>query len=96
MISPFYLRIASDRTIDEYIKSIVRYEENSADPYNKAAAAYYGANSLTVRTDTDHPYNRTDRESLKKQITTPLKNLIRRCYMLLSKTEYNDHTGKPK
>ena len=89
MISPFWLRLAGDRTIDEHTKAIIRYEENPDDPYNKAAAAYYGAASVTVSADKDHPYNRKDRKSRRIQICRPVSSFFKRLAQCLYELSEN-------
>lgn len=78
MISPFWSRLAGDRTIDEYIKGIIRFEENPEDPYNMAAAAYYGVNALKVKVPEDHPYKRKDIAGIREQVLMPVKNFFKR------------------
>lgn len=76
MISPFWLRIAGDRTIDEYIKWYIGYDEDPDCPYNRSVAAYYGAGEVICRTPEDHPYDKKDRESLREQILRPIRSLM--------------------
>ena len=45
-VSAFWSAIAGDRAIDRETHEIGRYEENPEDPYNKAAAAYYGVGKV--------------------------------------------------
>ena len=78
LISPFYLRIAGDRTIDEYIKWYIDYEDYPDGPYNRSAAAYYGAGEVVAYEPWDHPYKKKDKASLMEQILRPLRSLIRR------------------
>ncbi|MBO5574268.1 MAG: hypothetical protein J5947_08505 [Clostridium sp.] len=78
MLSPFWTKLAGDRTIDEYIKDIIRFEEDPEDCYNKAAAAYYGADAMKSEIPKAHPYLRKDREALKAQVREPVRNFLRR------------------
>ena len=78
MISPFYSRIAGDRTIDEYIKWYIGYEEEPDGPYNASAAAYYGAKEVVAYEPESHPYTKSDKTSLKEQITRPLRSFVQR------------------
>jgi hypothetical protein len=77
MISPFWSRLAKDRSTDEYIKSVIRYEEDPDDPYNKAAAAYYGVKKVKVRVPLNHPYAKKDKKSKRLQIMRPIRNLFK-------------------
>ena len=88
MISPFWSRLAGDRTIDEYIKGIIRFEENHNDPYNMAAAAYYGVNALKVKVPKEHPYKRTDKTGIRKQVYIPVKNFFRRLKEIITGKRY--------
>ena len=80
MISPFYLKIAGDRTIDEYIKWYIGYEENPDGPYNRSAAAYYGVKEVVAYEPENHPYKKKDKASLKEQILRPLRSFIKRFF----------------
>ena len=77
MISPFWSRLAKDRSTDEYIKSVIRYEEDPDDPYNKAAAAYYGVKKVKVRVPLNHPYAKKDKKSKRLQIMRPIRNFFK-------------------
>ncbi|MBQ2641840.1 MAG: hypothetical protein IJG15_07585 [Lachnospiraceae bacterium] len=79
MLSPFWARLAGDRGLDEEIKKIIRFEEYEGDPYNTAAAAYYGVEALQVYVPEDHPYSRKDPEAIKDQILMPVRSF---CKML--------------
>lgn len=83
MLSPFWARLAGDRGLDEYIKKIIRFEEYEGDPYNMAAAAYYGVEALQVYVPEDHPYTRKDPQALKDQILMPVRSFFRRIRQLV-------------
>lgn len=76
MISPFWLKIAGDRTIDEYIKWYIGYDEDPDCPYNRSVAAYYGAGEVICETPADHPYDKKDKESLREQVLRPVRSLM--------------------
>ena len=76
MLSPFWTRIAGDRGLDEYIKKIIRFEEYEGDPYNMAAAAYYGVEALQAYVPEDHPYSRKDRKARINQIMMPVRSFF--------------------
>lgn len=76
MISPFWLKIAGDRTIDEYIKWYIGYDEAPDCPYNRSAAAYYGAGEVIVQTPKEHPYEKKDSASVREQIMGPVRSLF--------------------
>ena len=78
MISPFWSRLAGDRTIDEYIKGIVCFEEDPGDPYNMAAAAFHGVGALRAEIPEGHPYTRKDKAAVREQILMPVRNFWRR------------------
>lgn len=84
MLSPFWCRLAGDRTIDEYIKRIIRYEEHEEDPYNKASAAYYGVEALQVYVPENHPYQRKDPAAIKEQIRQPVHSFLIRLKELVT------------
>ena len=96
MLSPFWVRIAGDRGLDEYIKKIIRFEEYEGDPYNMAAAAYYGVESLQVYVPEDHPYTRKDPQAMKDQIVMPVRSFFLRLRQLASgrKTFCRSFTNK--
>ena len=84
MLSPFWARLAGDRGLDEYIKKIIRFEEYEGDPYNMAAAAYYGVEALRAYVPEDHPYSRKDPQALKDQIMMPVCSFFRRLRQLIT------------
>ena len=84
MLSPFWLSFAGDRTLDEQIKKICRFEEYEGDPYNMAAAAYYGVDALQVYVPEDHPYSRKDPQAKKDQIMMPVHSFSLRIRKLVS------------
>ena len=84
MLSPFWARLAGDRGLDEYIKKIIRFEEYEGDPYNMAAAAYYGVEALRAYVPEDHPYSRKDPQALKDQIMMPVCSFFRRLRQLVT------------
>ena len=84
MLSPFWARLAGDRGLDEYIKKIIRFEEYEGDPYNMAAAAYYGVETLQAYVPDDHPYSRKDPQALKDQIMIPVCSFFRRLRQLVT------------
>ena len=84
MLSPFWCHLAGDRTIDEYIKRIIRYEEHEEDPYNKASAAYYGVEALQVYVPENHPYQRKDPAAIKEQILQPVHSFLIRLKELVT------------
>jgi hypothetical protein len=85
MLSPFWARLAGDRALDEYIKRIVRFEEYEGDPYNMAAAAYYGAEAVQVYVPENHPYSRKDPQALKDQIIMPVRSFVLRMRQMIPK-----------
>ena len=85
MLSPFWVRIAGDRGLDEYIKKIIRFEEYEGDPYNMAAAAYYGVEAIQAYVPEDHPYSRNDPQARKDRILIPVRSFFVRMRQLLSK-----------
>ena len=88
MLSPFWLRLAGDRALDEHTKKIIRFEEYEGDPYNTGAAAYYGVEAFQVYVPEDHPYRRKDPKALKAQILMPVRSFIRRLGHLVSERKY--------
>ena len=87
MLSPFWTRLAGDRGLDEYIKKIIRFEEYEGDPYNMAAAAYYGAEAFQVYVPEDHPYGRKDSQARKDQIMMPVHSFFLRMRQLFSESK---------
>ena len=75
VISPFWSAIAGDRAIDRVTHEIGQYQEDAGDPYNMAAAAYYGVGSVRATSGDEHPYNAPG--SPGKQILLPWKRFIR-------------------
>ena len=84
MLSPFWACLAGDRGLDEEIKKIIRFEEYEGDPYNMAAAAYYGVEALQVYVPEDHPYSRKDPEAIKDQILMPVRSFCLRLRQLVA------------
>lgn len=75
MVSPFYERIASDRSITWDVSMGVCLD-NADDPYNKAAAAYYGVNRLYCDPLEDYVYDGKDKASRRFRVINPLKSLF--------------------
>lgn len=88
MLSPFWLRLAGDRALDEHTKKIIRFEEYEGDPYNMAAAAYYGVEAFQVYVPEDHPYGRRDPQALKDQILMPVRSFFLRLRQLVSRYRF--------
>lgn len=86
---PFYQMIAGDRSITWDLTMGVCLD-NADDPYNMAAAAYYGADALCCDDFDrgDHVYEQKDLSSVVFSIINPLKSFIIRTWELLS--------GKPR
>ena len=70
--------------------------DNTEDPYNMAAAAYYGVESLQVYVPEDHPYTRKDPQAMKDQIVMPVRSFFLRLRQLASgrKTFCRSFTNK--
>ena len=83
MLSPFWLKLAGDRSIDEHTYKIISFEEYEGDPYNMAAAAYYGAGSISAFEPAGHPYRKKDPRSKKIQILRPVRSLLTRLRELM-------------
>ena len=75
VVPPVWSAIAGDRAIDKETHEIGRFEENIEDPYNKAAAAYYGVGAVKTTDGSEHSYNRN--KTLMAQLYMPLKNILR-------------------
>ena len=76
LVPPFYEAIAGDRSITW--DTTMGIGMDSADnPYNKAAAAYLGANRIECDQGGDHVYELKDIQSRLFGIINPLKSFIR-------------------
>ena len=51
--------------------------ENKNDPYNRAAAAYYGADSIYCGSESEHRYNTKKPKDIPYLLINPLKSLVR-------------------
>ena len=78
MLSPFWTRLAGDRGIDEQINKITGFDEFEGDPYNTAAAAYYGVGSIKAYKPSDHPYTKKDARSRREQFLRPVRSFLKR------------------
>ena len=76
VVSEFWSSIAGDRAVDKVVHIVGRYEENADDPYNKAAAAYFGVKKLKTTSGEEHPYNQKGKDGLKAQIVLPVKRFM--------------------
>ena len=85
MLSPFWTRLAGDRGLDEYIKKIIRFEEYEGDPYNMAAAAYYGVEAIQAYVPEDHPYSQKGPQARKDRILMPVRSFVVRIRQLITK-----------
>ena len=75
-LAPLYTALSSDRSITYDVCMGICFD-NADDPYNMAAAAYYGAKKICCKA-TEHPYEKKGFRNLLYQIVTPVKSLIRR------------------
>ena len=75
-LSSFYSFLAGNRAVTWDVLAGLGFE-NTDDPYNKAAAAYYGVKNITSRRYEDHRYCGNDRKVLLYQLIDPLKSLVR-------------------
>lgn len=72
-IPPVYSFLAGDRSINWDVVMGVCLD-NADDPYNEAAAAYYGSGKIYTDSDTDHIYEKKDFKSRLYGIINPLKS----------------------
>ena len=78
MLSPFWTRLAGDRGIDEQINKITGFDEFEGDPYNTAAAAYYGVGSIKAYKPSGHPYTKNDARSRREQFLRSVRSFLKR------------------
>ncbi len=72
-IPPIYEKIATDRSINWDVLMGVCLD-NPDDPYNTAAAAYYGTGKIYTQYDEDHIYEKKDLHSLIYGLIKPLRS----------------------
>ena len=72
----FYSRLAGNRTI-AWDTAMGLCLEDKTDPYNRAAAAYYGAKSIECGPWEDHRYYSKKPEDVLYRLVNPLKSLSR-------------------
>ena len=72
-LPPIYEKIATDRSINWDVLMGVCLD-NPDDPYNTAAAAYYGTGKIYTQYDDDHIYERKDMHSLIYGLVRPLRS----------------------
>lgn len=78
MLSPFWIRLAGDRGIDEQTNKIAGFDEFEGDPYNTAAAAYYGVGGIRAYKPSGHPYTKKDARSRREQFLRPVRSFLKR------------------
>ena len=75
MGSPFYERLAGDSSFTWDITMGIGFDR-ADDPYNKAAATYYGAKGIVSEDIDEHVYEETDLTSRLFSITNPIRSLF--------------------
>lgn len=89
-----YHFLASDRSITDDVSMGVCLD-NPEDPYNKAAAAYYGVKEIYCGPYEEHVYFKKDLRSVVYGIVQPVKNLVRRMRELAGRNDKNQaNSGK--
>ncbi|MBR1524216.1 MAG: hypothetical protein IJ641_07160 [Lachnospiraceae bacterium] len=82
-LPPLYEKLAGDRSItDDVLMGVCL--DNPDDPYNMAAAAYYGVPKIYCGSNANHKYNRRDINSIIFGVINPVRSLISKIAGMLS------------
>ena len=94
-LSSFYSFLAGDRSVTWDVTMGLALA-NQEDPYNRAAAAYYGAGKIICGPYGSHRYYQKGKEALKARMLDPLKSLARVIKELFTGQKWPSSCSKEK